>query len=192
MKKILFAAPLQLTSSVKLGGYHYAKQFNKKGWEVFYFSNPLSLFNLCFSNDRMNISERASIYKRGGIFHEKIWSYVPLTLIPHHNRIPVLNNKIFLDNYYRFTVPSIRSIIRTKKCDRVDILWIDCSNQLFWSKILTYKKLVYRIPDNFLSSKNKCPATISAHYELLEKSDLILMPSKLLINLLSDLRVPSS
>jgi len=182
MKKILFAAPLQYTSSIKLGGHQYAKQFSTNGWEVYYFSNPLSPFNICFSKYNGDIAERLNIYWKGGIYFNKVWTYVPLTLVPHHNNVPLLNRKIFLDNYYRFTTPSVKSVLRNKKIDKVDILWMDCSNQSYWTKIIKYNNLIYRIPDNIFAFKKISKAYILSHYELMDKADVILMPSKLLMD----------
>jgi len=146
MKKILFAEPLQFTNPVKkLGGYHYARQFSRNEWKVYYFSNPLSPFNILLTNDRNDVSQRLDTYRKGGILSHGVWSYVPLTFVPHHNNVPLLSRRLFLDNYYRFTLPSVKSLLKKKNIDRVDILWMDCSNQIFWTKILNYENCHHRL-----------------------------------------------
>ena len=84
MRKILFASPLYFTSPVKIGGHQYARLFSENGWETYYFSNPLSPFNIVFNKNRNDVLERMKIYLRGGIHLNKVWSYVPLTFVPHH------------------------------------------------------------------------------------------------------------
>ena len=182
MRKILFAVAWHYSSPVRLGSHHFAQQFKKNEWDVYYFSNPLSPFNICFSRDRTSIAERLNIYKQGGVTTDGIWEYVPLTLVPHHNNVPLLNRRIFLDNYYKFMLPSIRSILRKQQIHDVDILWMEFSNQPFWTRAIRYKKLIYRIPDNIVAFSKTSKATIASHYEIMEKADLILMTSKLLIN----------
>ncbi len=182
MKKILFAAPHHFTGTIKVGGYQYAREFSKREWEVYYFSQPLSILSICFGADKKNIKERVKIYKQQGVYSEGVWSYVPLTLVPHHNNIMFLNNKLFLDNYYKFIFPPLKSIIRHKNIGAVDLLWIDYSSQSFWPKIIKYKKLIYRIFDNFSSFKNISKATIASHFELMHRADVILFSSKLLID----------
>ncbi len=183
MKKILFAEPLPFTNPVKkLGGYHYARQFSRNEWKVYYFSNPLSPFNILLTNDRKDVSQRLDTYRKGGVLSYGIWSYVPLTLVPHHNNVPLLSRRFFLDNYYRFTFPSIKSILRKNEVDGVDVLWMDYGNQFFWTQILKYEKMIYRVGDNIFAFKKKSAAIVAAHYELMEMADLILMPSQLLAN----------
>jgi glycosyltransferase involved in cell wall biosynthesis len=179
MKKILFAEALPFNHPIQIGGHQYARQFSRNGWLVYYFSNALSPFQIIFSKDRKDIANRLNIHKNRGFRYENIWYYVPLTLIPHHNNVPILNKKIFLDNYYRFTLPSLASVVKDNQCSDVDILWIDFSNQAFWRKIIKYKKLIYRVSDNVYGFAKKSEATIRAHHELMQAADYIIMTSKL-------------
>lgn len=186
MKKILFAAPHYFSGSVRVGGQNYAIGFSDLGWKVGYVSTFLSPFKIGFLKDRESIGAQWKILKKGGeTIGNNVWAYVPFTLIPHHNHT-FLDKGFLLNNYYRFSIPPIKYLMKKKGLLDIDILWLDCPHQNFWRKLLKYKFIVYRVSDNIQFFKNTGTNLISAHEDAMLFSDLIIVTSKILLKKLKE------
>lgn len=186
MKRILFAAPHYFSGYIQVGGQHYAKVLSRNNWKVLYFSNYLSIFNLLLDKNRKDINSRFSNHIHGGEhINENLLSYVPFTLLPHHN-LTIFDKKWFLYNSYRFTIPPVTVILQKEGFENVDVLWIDCPNQIFWKNIVKYKKSIYRIYDAIEEFHNTGKTLLDAHQEAIVTSDMVAVTSKLLITELNN------
>jgi len=182
MKKILFAAPHYFSSFARVGGHQYARMFAKNSWDVLYVSNFLSPLNLLLNlNDKSVRSRFLNHVKGGEKVSKNLLSYVPFTAFPHHNHT-TLDRKWILNNYYRFSIPSLKSYLKKGGFDKVDLLWLDCPNQLFWKKIFKNVKSIYRISDAIEEFPNTGQNLLCAHYEAIEKCDLVIVTSKIILS----------
>lgn len=180
MKKILFAAPHHYSSVARVGGHQYARLFSENDWKVLYVSNFLSPFNLLGNIRSDAFKKRFSNYLRNGeAVSPSLASYVPLTLLPHHN-FTFLDQKWILDNYYRFSLPPLAPLLKKRGFDRVELLWLDCPNQLFWKKIIPHQVSVYRISDAIESFPNSGKNLLKAHDEAIRTCDVVIISSKVL------------
>jgi hypothetical protein len=177
MKKILFAAPHYFSGQIQVGAQHYSKILSINNWSVLYFSNFLSPFNLMFGNNKGDIKLRLlNTINRGEYINDNLFSQVCLTFLPHHN-FTIFDKKFFLDNYYKFSFPHIRKLLKEKGFEDVDVLWLDCANQIFWKNILKYNKSIYRIYDAIEEFPNTGKILLDAHEEAINSCDLILVTS---------------
>ena len=64
-KKVLMAVANYYTSPFQVGSHHYARAFEKLGYEVLFISNPISPIHKIFANSN-ELKERERIYKKGG------------------------------------------------------------------------------------------------------------------------------
>lgn len=182
MNTILFAAPHYYSSYIQVGAQHYARTLSRNDWNVLYFSNYLSPYNLLLSKDRKDIGSRFLNFFRGGErINPNLFTYVPFSLLPHHN-FTIFDNRWFLDNAYRFTVPSVNRILRRNLFENVDVLWIDCPNQIFWKNIIEHKKSIYRIFDEIEAFQKTGPVLMEAHEKALLSSDVVIVTSKVLMS----------
>jgi hypothetical protein len=181
MNRIVFAAPHYYSSFIQVGAQHYARVLSKNSWNVLYFSNYLSPFNLFLSKDRRDIGSRLSNHIHGGErINPNLFAYVPFSFLPHHN-FTIFDKRWFLDNAYRFTVPPVTGILRKHLFENVDVLWIDCPNQIFWKNIIGHTKSIYRIFDDIEAFQKVGPVLMEAHEEALLSSDVVIVTSKALI-----------
>lgn len=179
--KILNASSPNFLGNRLLGANYYALKFANDGWQVAYISNPLSPFNTIFGKDKKYILKLLKNHIKNGVYiNNNLWYYVPFTFIPFHKNT-IFDQSWFIDNYYRFTVPSIKSIIENKEFSSVDVLWLGDSCQEFWLNILKYKCCIYRLGDN---TKEFCQASktlLKAEENIIKHSDFILVSSKVLL-----------
>lgn len=181
MKKILIADSNYFDEYFMLGQMQYALQFAKHGWDVAYITNPLSPFNTIFGRDKRVILSRLLKYIKGGVnVTENIWYYIPFAAIPFHNH-KLLAKEWLFNNYYKFTVPSIRSISKKKGFSSVDLLWLGTSHQKFWKDILDYKCCICRLSDNSKEFRKSSDVLIRAEEEVIQSSDFILVTSRVLL-----------
>jgi hypothetical protein len=186
MNKILFASPHYFSGYIQVGGHHYAKVLSRNNWKVLYCSLYLSPFTLLLGKDRKDINSRFSNHIHGGEYiNENLLSYVPFTLLPHHN-LTIFDKKWFLYNSYRFTVPSVAGVLQKHGFEDVDVLWLDGPYQIFWKNTIRYRKSIYRIYDAVEQFPNTGKNILDAHEEAIASSDVVIVTSKVLTNELSN------
>lgn len=181
MKKILFADSHYFGEYSMLGQQQYAHRFSSHEWDVAYITNPLSPFNTIFGKDRRLIIRSLLNHIKNGIYIKKnLWNYVPFTFIPFHNHT-IFEKSWFFNNYYRFTVPSIKSVIKKKGFSSVDVLWLGTAHQKFLIDIVNYKCCIYRLADNTQEFSKSSAITVKAQEKVIKFSDIVLVTSKVLL-----------
>jgi len=122
-KKVLMAVANYYTSPFQVGSHHYARAFEKLGYEVLFISNPISPIHKIFANTD-ELKERERINKSNGEKIGNITYYIPNTLFTPQNK-PFLSSKFVLTNWFRFTTPNLLDFIVRKGFDDIDVLWFD-------------------------------------------------------------------
>jgi len=182
MRKILFADCHHFYQYIMAGDRQYTLQFANHGWDTAYISNPLSPFNIIFGKNKKLIFNRLLNHIKNGVNIKKyLWYYEPFTFVPFHN-YSFLNSDWLIDNYYRFTVPSIKAIIKKRAFSNIDVLWLGTPYQKFWKDILDYKFFIYRLGDNMRALSNISNVLLNAQDNVIKSADLILVTSKVLLN----------
>lgn len=154
-KKVLMAASVYYTSPFQVGSHHYARAFEKLGYEVLYISTPISPLHNIFANNT-ELKERERIYKKGGEKIGDITYYVPKTLFTLQNK-PLLRSKFALKHWEDFSYPNIMTYIEENGFADVNILWFDSPLFHFLLDNIKYKQSILRLADYSRGYKSLLP-----------------------------------
>ena len=162
-KKVLMAVGNYYTSPFQVGSHHYARAFEKLGYEVLFISNPISPLHKIFANNEQ-LKERERIHKTNGEKVANITYYVPYSLFTPQNK-PLLSTKYVIKNWYKFSKPNILNYINEKGFKEVDILWFDSPMFGFLLDNIIYQKSILRLADY---SKGFSAVSINQYNEEIE------------------------
>jgi len=176
-KRVLFGALFHWSSFLHIGSHQYAKQFARHEYKVAYISKAISPFHFLFAKEKDVLKTKASIWYKGGEWVEngKIWTYVPLTLIPVHLKF-LLTKSWFVRNNNKITIPNVKKILCKNHFEKVDILFLDEAEK-YLLDLGVHKFSIYRIHDD-IAHLRKYPALFEAHKEVIRNVDLIVSSSK--------------
>ena len=175
-KKVLMAVANYYTSPFQVGSHHYARAFEKLGYEVLFISSPISPLHKIFANNSM-LKEREDIYKSGGKRKGNILYYISKALFTPHNK-PFLSSKFVIDNWFKFTYPNLLSYIKEINFMDVDILWFDSSIFWFLLDYVNYKKSILRLADYSKGFDSVSYNQYQKELHIANKVDLIIYTAK--------------
>ena len=175
-KKILMAVAIYYTSPFQVGSHHYARAFEKLGYEVLFLSNPISPMHKFFANSD-EFKERERIYKKGGESIRNISYYVPNSLFTPQNK-PILSSRFILNNWHNFTYPNLLNFIREQGFDEVDILWFDSPLFSFLLDTIKYKKSILRIADYSKGFASVSKNQFNTEIDIANKVDIVIYTAK--------------
>ncbi len=175
-KKVLMAVANYYTSPFQVGSHHYARAFEKLGYEVLFISNPISPIHKIFANSN-ELKERERIYKKGGESAGGIFYYVPYSLFTPQNK-PFLSSNFVLNNWQNFTYPNLLNFIKEQGFGEVDILWFDSPLFGFLLDTITYKKSILRIADYSKGFGAVSDAQFDAEIKIANKVDTVIYTAK--------------
>lgn len=161
------------TSPLQVGSHQIAKVFLKKGWEVAFLSDPISLLHP-LKGVSQDLQDRFEIYRAGGkrFCDGRLWAYVPGALLtPSNNR--GLRGGWLHRNWHRLTLPNAVGQLRANGFFGADLLYIDSIYQPHWHRTLECKKTFLRVPDNHSGFSKFTPAACAAEREIAQNVDLV-------------------
>ena len=162
----------------KLGNYHYANCFINDGYEVLWMSNAFN--QLIYFKDKKDYRFKKSISKpERHKLSENIYGYAPYSLWLYGN-YPLHRSSNAILNGDKFIIPRINNTLRKIGFQDVDILWISNPKHYWLTKVVKYKKLIYRIPDDFSKFSEYPKSVAEIEEKLIDKSDIVFITSKLL------------
>jgi glycosyltransferase involved in cell wall biosynthesis len=147
LKTVVMACTHPYWSALQVGSQQLARQFARHGWNVHYFSAPISLMHLpkLFSTEvitRLKCAIQCQTIHADGM----IRSYVPFSLIaPAGNCL--LRHKVVTCNWFRTMVPSLKSMQHKSGFERISLLYIDNLSYHFLLDQLSYQKSIFRVMD---------------------------------------------
>jgi len=167
MKKILMGEYLEYLSPFKVGSHHYAREFVQNGYKILWLSPPYNFMH--YFKDRELYEKRRSVSgKKFFSPSENIYTYSPYTNLLYVRHKP-FDSKQAAELSLKFTYPSLKSILKNNGFEEVDILWLTNVKYFYLTKLIKYKKLVYRCSDDLSGFKN-IPASMLDLEEILIKS----------------------
>ena len=175
-KKVLMAVANYYTSPFQVGSHHYARAFEKLGYEVLFISNPISPIHKIFANSS-ELKERERIYKKGGESAGGIFYYVPRSLFTPQNKL-FLSSNLVLNNWQNFTYPNLLNFIKERGFGEVDILWFDSPLFSFLLDAIIYKKSILRIADYSKGFNAVSDTQFNAEINIANKVDTVIYTAK--------------
>lgn len=179
-KRLLYIGQHAWSSPIKVGSHAIVSQLLENGWRVAYISAPIS--PLHFIKHRQPIfKERLRVMKAGGCkdFAEKLWHYVPFSLITPGNM--VFNNMPWIFNYWQtLSLPNVLKKIIEQGFGDVDVIFMDSIYQPFWLDAINYKKCIVRFSDFNEGFKGFSLGARESQNKNIQAADLILTASNTL------------
>jgi len=175
-KKVLMAVANYYTSPFQVGSHHYARAFEKLGYEVLFISNPISPIHKIFANSN-ELKERKRIYNKGGERVGNIFYYVPYSIFTPQNK-PFLSSDFVLYNWQKFTHPNLLKFIEKQGFGEVDILWFDSPLFGYLLDAITHKKSILRIADYSKGFGAVSDAQFDAEIKIANKVDTVIYTAK--------------
>ena len=172
-KKVVMACSNYWTSPFQVGSHQIAKVFVKKGWEVAFVSDPISLLHP-LKGISQDLRDRWAIYRAGGqrFCEGRLWAYVPGALVTPANHRGLRGNWLH-QNWYRLTLPCAVGKLRANGFFGADLLYIDSIYQPHWLKTLQCRKTFLRVPDNHSGFGKFTAAACAAEKEIAQTVDLV-------------------
>lgn len=174
------------TSPFQVGSHHYARAFEKLGYEVLFISNPISPIHKIFANNEQ-LTERERIHNLGGESIGNITYYVPKTLFTPQNK-PLLSSKFVLGYWYKFSYPNILQYIKDKGFNSVDILWFDSPMFSFLLDKVESKNSILRLADYSKGFNSVSDNQYHAEMEIANRVDTVIYSAKNLKEKYKDIR----
>lgn len=134
-------------SCLQLGSQHLARQFAANGYDVHYFSAPVTPLHLA----KIKSAEVRKRYQNA--LHSpwtdpvtSIKSYIPFSLIAPDG-LPVLKENAVTMNWQKTIIPGPVRYLKKHRLNKADILYIDNLSYHFLLDMVRYDKCVFRIMD---------------------------------------------
>ncbi|MCX6562148.1 MAG: glycosyltransferase [Candidatus Aminicenantes bacterium] len=162
--------------------YHIARRFAGKDYRVAWISYFLSPFHFFGTQDRKEFKQRLRLWRRGGalVYGGNVWSYVPFSLLPIVD-IPFLNSRWVMDHSDRLTFPPFRATLEKQGFHDAEVLWIDSSRYAFALDRIPHGKSIFRPSEDMTMISNEPPSFVNRERELLERADVVIAHSRLMI-----------
>jgi len=177
-KRALMACSNYWDSPFQVGSHHLARGLVRAGYEVTFFSDPISPLHLC-RGWTADFRSRLAIYRAGGKFdlEGRLWTYVPGAFLTPHNK-PILRSESVQRNWHRWTWPSLASMIKKRGFDQVELLYVDSIQQSFWLDLIGHDRSVYRVADYNPHFEKYTRAARTMEEEMARRVDLVVYPSR--------------
>ena len=186
MKKILMAEYLEYSSPFTVGSHHYAGEFALNGYEVLWLAPPYNF--LYYFKDKELYEKRKTISGKK-LFTEgkNIYTYAPLTSLLYMNHKP-FDSKLAAKLSLKLTFPNLKSMLKGNGFQEVDILWLTNIKYFYLTKLVKFKKLVYRCSDDLSGFKYIPKTMLSLEETLIKNADKVFVTASDLIEKKSYLR----
>lgn len=174
-KKVILFANNYWSSPYQVGSHYFANCFAKDGFDVLYVSDPINLGHRVLGRKAHGFCERM---KEDGCFVSELGvrAYTPKVIISAMRR-PVLDSKWVIDNWWKFSVPSVLSKISSLGFSSPDVIFFN-SLQFKWALSKFPNALsIFRIADWNPAMSELPRAAIVSQNELISRSDHVFASS---------------
>lgn len=158
---------------LQVGCHFYAREFDKRGDEVFYFSEPFNALHLLKNGWSEANRVRLDVWREGGrAFGTRGTAFTPMALIPSYGFFP-LSTKAAIYLSQKTCLPSVRQLLKKRHASRVDVLWID---NIYYANLLDeipHDVSIYRIADNLPDLPRYGANHLLIERELMRRCDIV-------------------
>lgn len=175
MNKVIFGDFDEYNSpQVRLGNYHYCNCFRKDGYEILWMSNAFN--QLIYLKDKHDYYFKKNISSpQRHPLAENVFGFAPYSWRLYGN-YPFCRNPKILEHFQDYIVPNIKNSLQRMDFYDVDILWISNPKMYWLTNVVQYKKLVYRIADDY-SQFREFPNINHINDTLIQKADTVVVAS---------------
>lgn len=181
--KIVMAEYVTYNSAYKVGGHHLAQYLSGAGNEILYISSPLNLSHLRyrFSSDGSSwhdLYNGFNEWRRGGVRRSSnLISYTPLTLLPPW-RYGLFSSRWVLQSTLKFTVPSLKKLIRKMGFQKSDVLMIAHPYLSGLVEMVESKLTICRVNDDIEKFETMPKSVGTVEKWVAQQSDLVIVTSQ--------------
>ena len=147
MSTVLMACTHPYWSHIQVGSQHLARQFAARGYDVHYFSAPVTPLHLF----RLNFPEVTKRYQQACKNpwcdpQDRITTHIPFSLVAPDG-MPVLRSQFICNLWPKTVVPRMRIQLARNNLHKVDILYIDNLSYHFLLDYVRYDTAIFRVMD---------------------------------------------
>lgn len=148
MKKLIMCDHAEYNSMVfKLANYHYCNCFVKDGYEALWVSDSFN--QLIYFKDKKDYCFKKSISSpERHQLAENVYGFAPYSLRLYGN-YPFCKSPKVLLQFEKYVMPNIRKSLEKMEFLNVEVLWISNPKACWLANVVKYKKLIYRIADDY-------------------------------------------
>lgn len=144
---ILMACTQPYWSDLQVGSQHLARQFADHGWEVYYFSSPITFFHLMkFRSNEARKRIRFAFDGPTKHYNNMITSFIPLSILSPLT-FPVFKSTFIIENWHKTIIKSLKNKYIKNKKNKFDLLYIDNIFYYFLLTSIRYSKSIFRVMD---------------------------------------------
>jgi len=186
-KKILVTTRCTWKTYGRFGLHFLTDFFIERDFDVLWLTVPLSIISLIkptFLKEKYRklriVLKKGDIYKKD---RSQITNIMALSIFHPIGSLPFLNSEYVAKNYLKFSIPSLKSLLRKYYFENPDILMFDVggvSGNLF--QFVNPKFTIYRLNDAMWGFSNMPEGRVILEKEFLRKADLVLAVSEELYN----------
>ncbi len=177
-KKLLICDFAEYNSKLfKLGNYHFCNCFVQDGYEALWMSNAFN--HLIYFKDQEDFHFKKSISsaKRHPLA-DHIYGFAPYSYRLYGNYAFSKNSRL-ITRMAKTIVPNIWKSLEKMNFLEVDVLWISNPKAYWLTKVVKYKKLIYRIADDY-SQFAEFPNIARIDELLIKSADSVIIASSTL------------
>lgn len=163
----------------RTGGQFYAERFLRSNYEVCWVLGAISPFHLLKANEIPHLEKKLKLWLMGGDKAFPIFSYCPLTFLPFKN-FPLFRTQWAGRNTLKYTLPSLKGILRKQGFLKTDIFWIANLGMHSLLEMVNYKVSIFRFSDNLIEFKHIPKTAIEIQEKIIKKVDIVIATAKFL------------
>lgn len=163
----------------RTGGQFYAERFLRSNYEVCWILGPISPFHLLRAKEVPHLERKLKLWLTGGDKAFPIFSYCPLTFLPFKN-FPLLRIQWAGRNTLKYTLPSLKSILRKQGFLKTDVFWITNLGMHSLLEIVNYKVSIFRFSDDLIEFQHIPKIAIEIQEKTIKKVDIVIATAKFL------------
>lgn len=178
MKKVIMCDFADYNSPIfRLANYHYCNCFVKDGYEALWVSDAFN--HMIYFKDKKDFYFKKSISSpQRHQLAERVYGFAPYSLWLYGN-YPFCKDPKLLFRFEKYVIPNIRNSMEKMDFLSVDVLWISNPKACWLVNVVNYKKLVYRIADDYREFA-RFPNVAMIDKMMIKKADTVIISSSTL------------
>lgn len=148
MKKLIMCDFTEYHSkNFKLANYHFCNRFIRDGYEALWVSNAFN--HLIYFKDKEDFLFKKSISSpQRHQLAERVYGFAPYSLRLYGN-YPFAKDPKIVERMDKMIVPNVEKTLGKMNFLEADVLWVSNPKAFWLTKVVKYKRLIYRIADDY-------------------------------------------